>query len=174
VNPPIPIRTTRIRSRSPRPLRPISTSCRTDFKNPQAENYSVGVTQKINAELSIHIDGVYVHSRGDRIKYDLNLPNPYRDQAAAQYVSSIRIGQSSSRTTRRRSSDSDKRLSHRYTFLVSYTLGQGRTPCQPRDQQTAASFHVTDQSNHPSTRARPIRIAATASSRAARQSFPGT
>ena len=40
-----------------------------DFRNPQAENYSVGVTQKLSADVSVHVDGVYVHSTGDRIKY---------------------------------------------------------------------------------------------------------
>src|SRR6185369_17775347 len=38
-----------------------------NFRNPQAENYSVGVTQKITSDLSVHVDCVYVHSDGDRI-----------------------------------------------------------------------------------------------------------
>jgi hypothetical protein len=118
-----------------------------DFKNPQAENYSVGVTQKINAELSIHIDGVYVHSRGDRIKYDLNLPNPVtgiRPLPQYGFIDQDRsILESNYKATFIRL---DKRLSHRYTFLVSYTLAKA-DDVGSRATNNGGFFHVTDQSN---------------------------
>ena len=118
-----------------------------DFKNPQAENYSVGVTQKINTELSIHIDGVYVHSRGDRIKYDLNLPNPVtgiRPLPQYGFIDQDRsILESNYKATFIRL---DKRLSHRYTFLVSYTLAKA-DDVGSRATNNGGFFHVTDQSN---------------------------
>lgn len=117
------------------------------FKNPQAENYSVGVTQKINSEVSIHLDGVRVHSHGDRIKYDLNPPNPvtgirplpqygFIDQDRSLVDSNykamfVRV---------------DKRLSHHYTYLVSYTLAKA-DDVGGRASNSGGFFHVTDQSN---------------------------
>ena len=55
-----------------------------NFKNPQAENYSLGVTQKLAADVSVHVDGVYVHSSGDRINIRPQPSEPcHRHQAAA-------------------------------------------------------------------------------------------
>jgi len=113
----------------------ISTSVGRFQKNPQAENYSVGVTQKINAELSIHIDGVYVHSRGDRIQIRPQPPESRdRIRPLPQYGSSIRSVNSrvELQATFIRL---DKRLSHRYTFLVSYTLAKAETSGAARQQR---------------------------------------
>jgi len=118
-----------------------------NFKNPQAENYSVGFTQKINADVSIHVDGVYVHSQGDRIKYDLNLPNPVtgvRPLPAYGFIDQDRsILTSDYRAMFVRL---DKRLSHRYTYLISYTLAKG-DDVGSRATNNGGFFHVTDQSN---------------------------
>jgi hypothetical protein len=118
-----------------------------NFRNPMAENYSVGVTQKITSDLSIHVDGVNVRSQGDRIKYDLNLPNP---------VTGIRpLPQYGFIDQDRSLLDSnykamfvrlDKRLSHRYTYLVSYTLAKA-DDVGGRSSNSGGFFHVTDQSN---------------------------
>ena len=118
-----------------------------NFKNPQAENYSVGLTQKINADVSIHVDGVYVHSHGDRIKYDLNLPNPVtgiRPLPAYGFIDQDRsILDSDYKAMFIRL---DKRLSHRYTYLVSYTLARAKD-VGSRATNNGGFFHVTDQSN---------------------------
>jgi len=118
-----------------------------NFKNPQAENYSIGLTQKIGADLSVHVDGVRVHSHGDRIKYDLNLPNP---------VTGVRpLPQYGFVDQDRSLVDSDykamfvrvdKRLSHHYTYLISYTLAKA-DDVGGRASNSGGFFHVTDQSN---------------------------
>ena len=118
-----------------------------NFRNPQAENYSVGVTQKITADLSIHVDGVYVHSDGDRIKYDLNLPNPVtgiRPLPAYGFIDQDRSILSSD--YKAMFVRLDKRLSHRYTYLVSYTLAKA-DDVGSRETNNGGFFHVTDQSN---------------------------
>ena len=118
-----------------------------NFRNPQAENYSVGVTQKITADLSIHVDGVHVHSDGDRIKYDLNLPNPVtgiRPLPAYGFIDQDRSILSSDYTAM--FVRLDKRLSHRYTYLVSYTLAKA-DDVGSRETNNGGFFHVTDQSN---------------------------
>jgi hypothetical protein len=118
-----------------------------DFKNPQAVNYSVGLSQQLNSEISIHVDGVYIHSSSDRIKYDLNLPDPKTGiRPLPQYGF---VDQDRSLVT----SDYkalyvrlDKRLSGHYTYLVSYTLADAQDEA-PRSGGQGGFFHVTDQSN---------------------------
>jgi hypothetical protein len=118
-----------------------------NFRNPMAENYSLGVTQKIAADLSIHVDGVYVHSDGDRIKYDLNLPNPatgIRPLPAYGFIDQDRSILSSN--YKAMFVRLDKRLSHRYTYLVSYTLAKA-DDVGSRETNNGGFFHVTDQGN---------------------------
>jgi hypothetical protein len=118
-----------------------------DFKNPQAENYSVGVTQKLSADVSVHVDGVYVHSTGDRIKYDLNLPNPVTGiRPLPQYGFIDQDRSILSSDYKAMFVRVDKRLSHRYTYLLSYTLAKG-DDVGSRATNNGGFFHVTDQSN---------------------------
>ena len=118
-----------------------------NFRNPQAENYSIGLTQKISAELSIHVDGVYVHSDGDRIKYDLNLPNPVTGiRTLPQYGFIDQDRSILSSDYKAMFIRLDKRLSHRYTYLLSYTLARA-TDVGSRATNNGGFFHVTDQSN---------------------------
>jgi hypothetical protein len=118
-----------------------------NFRNPMAENYTIGVSRKVTADLSIHVDGVYVHSDGDRIKYDLNLPNPVtgiRPLPAYGFIDQDRSILSSD--YKAMYVRLDKRLSHRYTYLVSYTLAKA-TDVGSRATNNGGFFHVTDQSN---------------------------
>jgi hypothetical protein len=118
-----------------------------NFRNPMAENYSLGVTQKITADMSVHVDGVYVHSDGDRIKYDLNLPNPVtgiRPLPAYGFIDQDRSILSSN--YKAMFVRVDKRLSHRYTYLVSYTLAKA-DDVGSRETNNGGFFHVTDQTN---------------------------
>ena len=78
-----------------------------NFRNPQAENYSAGLTQKLTAEMSIHVDGVYVHSSGDDL--GPTSTSRIRQQESDRFPnmdSSTRTGPSSAPTTRRCSSAS--------------------------------------------------------------------
>jgi Carboxypeptidase regulatory-like domain len=118
-----------------------------NFRNPQAENYSAGLTQKLTAEMSIHVDGVYVHSSGDRIKYDLNLPNPATGiRPLPQYGFIDQDRSILSSDYKAMFVRLDKRLSHHYTYLVSYTLAKA-DDVGSRATNNGGFFHVTDQSN---------------------------
>lgn len=118
-----------------------------DFKNPMAENYSVGITQKLSSDLSVHVDGVYVHSSGDRIKYDLNLPKPVTGARPLPQYGFIDQDRSIlSSDYKAMFVRLDKRLSHRYTYLMSYTLAKG-DDVGSRATNNGGFFHVTDQSN---------------------------
>jgi hypothetical protein len=117
-----------------------------NFRNPQAENYSAGVTQKLTEDLSLHVDGVYVHSDGDRIKYDLNLPNAAGVRPLPQYGFIDQDRSILSSDYKALFVRFDKRLSHRYTYLLSYTLAKA-TDVGSRATNNGGFFHVTDQSN---------------------------
>jgi hypothetical protein len=116
-----------------------------NFRNPTAENYGAGVSQKITSEITIHVDGVYTHSSGDRIKYDLNLPDPVtgkRPLPAYGFIDQDRSILSSD--YKAMFVRLDKRLSHNYTYLVSYTLAKG-DDVGSRATNNGGFFHVTDQ-----------------------------
>ena len=118
-----------------------------NFRNPIAENYSLGVTQKISADLSVHVDGVYVHSDGDRIKYDLNLPDPVTGiRPLPQYGFIDQDRSILSSDYKAMFVRLDKRLSHRHTYLISYTLAKA-DDVGSRETNNGGFFHVTDQSN---------------------------
>ena len=119
-----------------------------DFRNPSSEQYSVGWSQNITEDMTIHIDGTYVHSSGDRIKVDRNLPDPvtgirpYPQYAIIDEDQSIGLAHYKGLFVR-----FEKRLSDNYTYLVSYTLADtddfgGRTG------NSGGFFHITDQSNY--------------------------
>jgi hypothetical protein len=117
-----------------------------NFRNPQAENYTVGLSQRINADTSFHVDAVYTHSDGDRIKYDLNLPNAAGIRPVPQYGfvdqdRSIVVSNYKALFVRL-----DKRLSHNFTYLVSYTLAKA-DDVGGRAGNQGGFFHVTDQLN---------------------------
>lgn len=118
-----------------------------NFRNPQAENYTVGLTQRLGTDLSLHVDGVYTHSDGDRIKYDLNLPNPTTGlRPLPQYGFIDQDRSILSSDYKAMFVRLDKRLSNRYTYLVSYTLAKA-TDVGSRATNNGGFFHVTDQSN---------------------------
>jgi hypothetical protein len=117
-----------------------------NFRNPIAENYSIGLTQRITPDVSIHVDGVYTHSDGDRIKYDLNLPNAAGIRPLPQYGFIDQDRSILSSDYKAMFVRLDKRLSHRYTYLVSYTLAKANDTGS-RATNNGGFFHVTDQSN---------------------------
>ena len=66
----------------------ISLLSNTNFKNPRADQYNVGVSHNLGQTLSIHADGVYSHVKGDRKMTNINLANaagvrPYRSGAGS-------------------------------------------------------------------------------------------
>ncbi len=95
----------------------------------------------------MHVDGVYVHSSGDRIKYNLNLPNPVTGiRPLPQYGFIDQDRSILSSDYKAMFVRVDKRLSHRYMYLLSYTLAKG-DDVGSRATNNGGFFHVTDQSN---------------------------
>ena len=111
-----------------------------NFRNPIAENYSIGLTQRLSPDLSIHVDGVYTHSDGDRIKYDLNLPDPVTGiRPLPQYGFVDQDRSILSSDYKAMFVRLDKRLSHRFTYLVSHTLAKSTDTGATRPITAASS-----------------------------------
>ena len=119
-----------------------------DFRNPSSEQYTVGWSQLITPDMTLHVDGVYVHSSGDRIKIDRNLPDPVtgiRPDTRYGFIDedqSIGLAHYKAMYVR-----FEKRLSHKYTYLVSYTLAK-TDDFGARASNTGGFFHITDPSNY--------------------------
>jgi Carboxypeptidase regulatory-like domain len=119
-----------------------------NFRNPSSQQYTVGLSQQINADMTLHIDGTYVHSSGDRIKVDRNLPDPVtgtRPDTRYGFIDedqSIGLAHYKALYVR-----VEKRLSHKYTYLVSYTLAK-TDDFGGRAGNQGGFFHITDQSNY--------------------------
>ncbi len=119
-----------------------------DFRNPSSEQYSFGWSQQLTEDMTIHVDGTYVHSSGDRIKVDRNQPDPVTGlrpdprYATIDEDQSIGLAHYTGMFVRL-----EKRLSDRYTYLVSYTLAD-TDDFGGRAGNTGGSFHITDQSNY--------------------------
>src|SRR5262249_10231203 len=96
-----------------------------DFVNPWSQQYNLGFTQEMRGDYALSVDGVYTHVQADRKLYDLNLADP---------VTGLRPNPTFGRIDQDQSvSDSkyralyvrlNKRQSHNYQFLVSYTLAK--------------------------------------------------
>jgi Carboxypeptidase regulatory-like domain/TonB dependent receptor len=117
-----------------------------NFRNPQAENYTVGMTQKLSTDVSINVDVVRVNTQGDRVKYDLNLPNaagvrPLPNFGFVDQDRSVNDSDYTAMYVRL-----DKRLSHHYQYLISYT-GARANDCAPKGSNGGGFFHVTNQAN---------------------------
>jgi len=88
-----------------------------------------------------------VHSHGDRIKYDLNLPNPVTGKRPLSQYGFIDQDRSLVDSNYKAMFVRvDKRLSRHYTLLLSYTLAQA-DDVGGRASNSGGFFHVTDQSN---------------------------
>jgi Carboxypeptidase regulatory-like domain/TonB dependent receptor len=96
-----------------------------NFVNPWSQQYNLGFTQEMRGDYALSVDGVYTRVQADRKLYDLNLADP---------VTGLRPNPTFGRIDQDQSvSDSkyralyvrlNKRQSHNYQFLLSYTLAK--------------------------------------------------
>jgi hypothetical protein len=93
-----------------------------DFQQPTGQQVNAGVSQKLTSEFAVHVDAVYNRTRYDYKILDINAKNP---------VTGLRPLPEWGRIDRRQSTSDmkykaiyaklEKRYSHRYQFMVSYT-----------------------------------------------------
>jgi outer membrane receptor protein involved in Fe transport len=118
----------------------ISLLSNTNFKNPYSQQYNLGVTQQLGPDLAVHVDGVYSHVQGDRKTVDINPKDPVTGlRPLPQWA---RVDEESSLSNAKYRAlyvRLDKRFSHQYQFLVSYSLS--------KSEDNAPASRYTDQLN---------------------------
>lgn len=101
---------------------PNITELGNDFANPYSQQFNVGLTHQLTQTLSVSVDGVYVHSLRDYRSVDVNY-NPATGKRILpdwgqililEPISKAKYGAMYVRL--------EKAYSHRYQYLISYTL----------------------------------------------------
>src|SRR5262249_47060305 len=96
-----------------------------DFKNPKSHQTNVGFTRQLSGDLAAHVDAVYSRVLGDRKTLNVNLPDPVTGQRALPQFGRIDVEQSISKSKYRALYVRvDKRYTHNYQYLVSYSLSK--------------------------------------------------
>lgn len=119
-----------------------------NFVNPYSQQYNLGFSQQIATDLAIHLDGVYVYTLRDRNLVNINEADPVTGQRPLpewgridqdQSILKAKYGAFFARL--------DKRFSHRWQFLLSYTLAKS-VDNQPGQGGQRGFGRVTDQANY--------------------------
>ncbi|HEV2387819.1 MAG TPA: TonB-dependent receptor [Candidatus Acidoferrales bacterium] len=102
---------------------PNITELENNFVNPYSQQFNGGFTQQLTDTLSVNVDGVYVHSLRDYRDVDVNF-NPANPSVRplpqwGQIILHEPISKGDYKAMYLRF---EKRYSHRYQYLVSYTL----------------------------------------------------
>jgi hypothetical protein len=93
-----------------------------NFANPYSQQFNGGFTQQVTNTLSVNVDGVYVHSLRDYRSVDVNF-NPVTDKFILPQWGQIHILEPISKGDYKAMYVRlEKSYSHRYQYLVSYTL----------------------------------------------------
>ena len=105
-----------------------------DFRNPLSHQTNLGFTRQLAGDLAAHVDAVYSRVLGDRKTLNVNLPDATGQRPYPQF-GRIDVEQSISKSKYRALYVRlDKRYSHNYQYLVSYSLAKAE------DNNPAARF----------------------------------
>jgi hypothetical protein len=95
------------------------------FVSPYAHQYNVGLSRMLTREIAVTVDGTAVNRYSERESVDINLPDPVTKVKPYPQFGRLSYGQSTADSTYRALLlKVEKRLSHRYQFLASYTLSK--------------------------------------------------
>ncbi len=93
--------------------------------NPYAHQVDVGLNREITRDIAVSADGLFVWRYSDRDTVDPNVPNRVTKQKPYTQFGRVTFIQSSQDNTYKALLlKLEKRMSHRYQFLVSYTLSK--------------------------------------------------
>ncbi len=98
-----------------------------DFESPYAHQFNLGLSRTLTPDLAVTIDGTYANRKADRETVDPNLPDqttrvrPYPQFARVTYAQSSLDNTYSALLFK-----VEKRMSHNYSFLASYTLSNAK------------------------------------------------
>jgi len=95
--------------------------------NPYAHQFDVGVNQLVRREYAVSVDWTYINRYADRDTVDPNLPDQTTRAKLYPQFGRVSFWQSTANNTYRALlAKVEKRMSHNYQFLASYTLSYAR------------------------------------------------
>ncbi|HEV8281694.1 MAG TPA: hypothetical protein VGQ02_07555, partial [Candidatus Limnocylindrales bacterium] len=95
--------------------------------NPWAHQFNAGVSRALTHDIAVSADATFAWRYGDRDTIDPNVPDRVTRQRPNPQFNRVTFVQSSlDNTYRALLLKVEKRMSHRYQFLVSYTLSDAR------------------------------------------------
>jgi hypothetical protein len=95
---------------------------------PYAHQYNVGIARMLTREMALTVDGTFVNRYGERDSTDINLPDQVTRVKPYPQFGRVSFSASTSESTYRALLVKlEKRLSHNYQFLVSYTLARAKS-----------------------------------------------
>jgi outer membrane receptor protein involved in Fe transport len=95
--------------------------------NPYAHQLNVGVNRVVMREYAVSVDWTYMNRYSDRDTVDPNIPDPVTKQKLYPQFGRVSFWQSTSDNSYRALLVKvEKRMSHRYSFLSSYTLSDAK------------------------------------------------
>lgn len=121
---------------------PTVTVLDRNFSNPYSQQFTLGYSRQITHDLSIHLDGVYMHTLHDYRNVDLNYPNAAGVRPLPQWARIL--GHESISQTKYKAlfARVDKRFAQRYQVQVSYTLSSARDDNPQANVTTPAQYNL--------------------------------
>jgi len=109
------------------------------FSMPYSEQFTLGYSRQITRDLSIQVDGVYMHTLKDWLTVDLNYPDATGARPLPAFARILNHEPGSQYKYKAMYVRAEKRFGQRYQFHVSYTLSSNRDN-NPQSQ-------ITNQNN---------------------------
>ncbi|HWQ00224.1 MAG TPA: carboxypeptidase regulatory-like domain-containing protein [Vicinamibacterales bacterium] len=98
-----------------------------DYVNPYAHQFNVGLSRMLTRDIAATVDFTYVDRYADRDTIDINLPDPVTRQRPYPQFNRVSVWRSTADNTYRALLVKvEKRLTNNYQFLASYTLSYAK------------------------------------------------
>ena len=119
---------------------PTVTVLDKNFSNPYSQQFTVGYARQLTHDLTVQLDGIYMHTLHDFRTVDVNYPNASGVRPLPQWARILDHEPISQTKYKALFVRVDKRFAKRYQFLVSYTLSSARDDNPQGNITTPASY----------------------------------
>ena len=122
---------------------PTVTVLDKNFSNPYSQQFTLGYARQLTHDLTLQLDGIYMHTLHDFRTVDLNYPNASGVRPLPQWARILDHQPISQTKYKALFVRVDKRFAKRYQFLVSYTLSSARDD-NPQGNLSTPAFYNYD------------------------------
>jgi len=119
---------------------PTVTVLDKNFANPYSQQFTLGYSRQVTRDLTVNLDGVYMHTLHDYRNVDVNYPNAAGIRPLTQWARILDHQSISQTKYKALFVRVDKRFAQRYQFVVSYTLSSARDDNPQSNVTTPASY----------------------------------